>query len=102
MSLTSLDGAVPARESAPGPPRRACWARDVDMSSTTLRVISFVVSLGAFVLVRMLTRGLPWWLSVALAVAAMLVAGRMAGVVAVDLEGRLRRRRADALRRGGR
>jgi ribose/xylose/arabinose/galactoside ABC-type transport system permease subunit len=70
------------------------------MSSGTVRVVGFLVSLAAFVLVRSLTRGLPWWLSVLLAIAAMLVAGRLAGVAAVDLDARLRRRRADALRRG--
>ncbi|MBC3760977.1 hypothetical protein ACUN7V_02940 [Quadrisphaera oryzae] len=55
-------------------------------------VASFLVSLGAFVLVRTLTRGLPWWLSVALAVVAMLVAGRVAAVAAADVLVRLRRR----------
>jgi len=70
------------------------------MSSNAIRVVGFLVSLAAFVLVRTATRGLPWWLSLVLAIAAMLVAGRLAGVVAVDVQGRLRRRRAQALRRG--
>ncbi|MGQ7296616.1 hypothetical protein [Quadrisphaera sp. KR29] len=55
-------------------------------------VVSFLVSLGAFVLVRAATRGLPWWLSVGLAVVAMLVAGRLAAVAAADVLVRLRRR----------
>lgn len=58
-----------------------------------VRIATFLLSLGAFVLVRALTRGLPWWLSLALAVAAMLVAGRLAGVVALDVLARVHRYR---------
>ncbi len=58
-----------------------------------VRIATFVLSLAAFVLVRALTRGLPWWLSLALAVAAMLVAGRLAGVVALDVLARVQRHR---------
>ena len=59
---------------------------------TWVRVVSFLVSLGAFVLTRTLTRGLPWWLSVGLAVVVMLVAGRTAAVAAVEVLTRRRRR----------
>ncbi|TNM61097.1 hypothetical protein FHN55_17190 [Streptomyces sp. NP160] len=61
-------------------------------ASTWVPVVSFLVSLGAFVLTRMLTRGLPWWLSVGLAVVAMLLAGRLAAVAAADVLLRVRRR----------
>ncbi|WP_109773516.1 hypothetical protein [Quadrisphaera granulorum] len=59
---------------------------------TWIRVVSFVVSLGAFVLTRMMTRGLPWWLSIVVAFVVMLVAGRLAAIGAAEAHVWWRRR----------